>query len=253
MSLLDQVVAFDDTAGIPFALGPVAVAEDSTADFVVSKIGDPFFDTTSVTAAITLTTESTTTSSTSTTTTTSAATVLPSTTTTSVAPSTTTTTVPEAARFPDGQKLLVTWRKSGGYRFQMIGKGLEIQAAQPCETDGLLIIDAASVGTASAAFPLDAALWQPINTKKPERGCKYRKGPAVALIQIKRGKSLTVIGGAADVGIPLGADPRPVRVELRHGDVRHCFEFGPGTKADFKAEKKLLAKRAGRATGCPGR
>ena len=39
--------------------------------------------------------------------------------------------------------------------------------------------------------------------------------------------------------------------ELRHGEVRNCFEFGPGTKADFKVEKKLLAKRAGRATECP--
>jgi hypothetical protein len=51
-SIFDQMVAFDDAVGIPFVLGPVTIAEGSTADFVVSKIGNPFFDSTSVTARV---------------------------------------------------------------------------------------------------------------------------------------------------------------------------------------------------------
>lgn len=232
--LFDQAVAFDDTVGIPIALQGVEIAEGSTADFVVSKIGDPFFDTTSLTAVITQVMGPTTTSTTSITTTTVA-----------------TTTLPGTARFPEGQKLLVTRHGSGEHRLQLIGKGAEIETAQPCETDGLLVVEAAGVGAAPVAFELEAALWKPISAKSPERGCKYRKGPAARTVQIKRGKSLKVIAAAVDVGVPLGTDPRAVRVELRHGAVRHCFEFGPGTKGKFKVDKKLLAKRAGRATGCP--
>jgi hypothetical protein len=53
VSLFDEVVAFDDTVGVPFTLHSVAIADGSTADFVVSKIGAAFFDTTYVTAVIT--------------------------------------------------------------------------------------------------------------------------------------------------------------------------------------------------------
>jgi hypothetical protein len=53
VSLFDEVVAFDDTVGVSFALRSVAVDEGSTADFVVGKVGDSFFDTTFVSAVIT--------------------------------------------------------------------------------------------------------------------------------------------------------------------------------------------------------
>src|SRR4030095_3421814 len=53
VSLFDEVVAFDDTVGVPFTLRSVAIAEGSTTDFVVSKIGASSFDSTYVTAVIT--------------------------------------------------------------------------------------------------------------------------------------------------------------------------------------------------------
>ena len=101
-----------------------------------------------------------------------------------------------------------------------------------------------------SALALDAALWKPIRAAKPERGCKYRKGPVVATVLLKSGKSLAIVANADDLGIPLATDPRPVRVELRHGDVRHCLEFGGTGK--HKPGKKLLARNAPGAAACPG-
>jgi hypothetical protein len=73
----------------------------------------------------------------------------------------------------------------------------------------------------------------------------------VATVQVKAGKMLKVVAKADDLGIPLDADPRPVRIEVRHGDVRQCVEFPAGGPGGFKAGEKLLAKRAGVATVCP--
>jgi hypothetical protein len=73
----------------------------------------------------------------------------------------------------------------------------------------------------------------------------------VATVLIKPGKVLKVIAKAPDLGVPLGTDPRPVAVELRHGAVRHCFLFG-GVKSRYKPDKKLLERNAAPATVCPG-
>jgi hypothetical protein len=141
----------------------------------------------------------------------------------------------------------VKQKKSGAQRLQVIAKDPGIAPAQPCEVAGELVVEA--TGGASSRFALDAGLWKPINAAKPERGCRYRKGPVVATVQIKTGKALEIVAEAEDLGVPLASDPRPVRLELRHGDVRHCLEFG-GT-GQFKAGKKLLAKNAAQATACP--
>lgn len=152
--------------------------------------------------------------------------------------------------FPSGTKLLVKQKKSGTQRLQLIVKGPGIAATSPCEIGGALVLEAVGVGAPARLFPLEAALWKPINAKKPEKGCKYRKGPVVATVQVKAGKMLKVVASADDLGIPLATDPRPVRIEIRHGDVRHCLEFG-GTKGKHKPDKKLLAKNAAAATTCP--
>ncbi len=215
-------------------------------------------------AAICTTTSTTTTSTSSTVITTT--TIVASTTTTSMAPTTTTTTstvtsssttVPSTTtsttiagtgRLLPGRKLLVKQKKSGAQRLQMLVKDAGITAAQPCETDGELRIQAA--GAPVTSFSLDAALWKPINAKKPERGCKYRKGPVVATVQIKTGKALKIVANADELGIQLAIDPRPVWIELRHGAVRHCLEFGG--QGAHKVEKKLLARKAPQASRCPG-
>jgi hypothetical protein len=155
-----------------------------------------------------------------------------------------------AAALLPGKKLLVKTKASGVQRLQLKAKSPEIMAADPCATDGELTVEAVGAGTPPVHIPLDAALWKPINAKKPGKGCKYRKGPVVAGVKIKPGKSLKVVANGADLGVPLSTDPRPVRIELRHGSVRHCFEFG-GAKGSHKPDKKLLAKNAGPATACP--
>ena len=190
-----------------------------------------------------------TTTTTSTVTTTSTTTVTSTslvTTTTSI----TTTTVPGTVLLPPGKKLLVKQKKSGMQRLQMLAKDATVTVTQPCESDGELVIAAVGAGAAVRRFPLEASLWKPIKAKRPERGCKYRKGPVVATVQIKAGKLLKVVAAADDLGVPLTDDPKPVRIEVRHGDVRHCLEFGG--QGPFKAGKKLLAKNAGPAAGCPG-
>ena len=151
--------------------------------------------------------------------------------------------------FPPGTKLLVKKKKSGEQRLQLIAKGSEMAAALPCEVDGELVIEAVGAGAPVQRFVLEASSWKPLKAKKPEKGCKYRKGAVAASVRIKSGKMLKVIANAEDLGIPLATDPRPIRLELRHGDVRHCFEFGGIGK--HKANKKLLAKKADPAAACP--
>ena len=124
-------------------------------------------------------------------------------------------------------------------------------ADPPCQVDGELVIEAVNAAAPPVAFPLDAGGWKPIRQKKPETGCKYRKGPVVATVQIKTGKMLKVIANGDDLGVPLGTDPRPVRIAVRHGDVVHCFEFG-GEKSQHRPEKKFLARLAAPAAMCPG-
>ena len=171
------------------------------------------------------------------------------TTTTTITTGTTTTTL-AGAKFPPGKKLLVKTKKSGAQRLQLMARSPNIMAATPCAVDGELVVEAVGSGTPGRRFALDASLWTPIKKKKPERGCKYRKGPVIATVQLKAGKALKVIANGDDLGVPLATDPRPVRIEVRHGDIRHCFEFG-GTKGSHKADKKLLAKNASSAAVCP--
>lgn len=180
------------------------------------------------------------------TTTTTSTTTIASTSTTSF----TTTTLP-GVRFLPGTKLLVKRKKSGAHRLQLLARGVPVAVASPCETDGELVIESVGAGAPVRRFTLDAARWKPIANKRPEKGCKYRKGAEVATVQLKTGKMLKVVVSADDVGVPLDDDPRPVRIEVRHGDVRHCLEFG-GTKGKpLKAGKKLLARVADAATACP--
>jgi hypothetical protein len=178
-----------------------------------------------------------------------ATTTTTSTTTTS---STSTTTLPPGTTLLlPGQKLLVKRKKSGAQRLQLIVRDPSVTAASPCEVDGELVVEAVGAGAPIARFPLAASLWKPIKQRRPEKGCKYRKGPVVATVQIKSGKMLKVVANGDDLGVPLDADPRPVRLELRHGDLRHCVEFGVDTRGMHKPGKKLLARKADPATACP--
>jgi hypothetical protein len=148
--------------------------------------------------------------------------------------------------FPPGTKLLVKQKKSGVQQLKLIARSADVATTLPCEVEGELVVEA--LGTVTR-FPLEAAGWKPIRAKKPEKGCKYRKGLVVSTVRLKAGKLLKVVAKADDLGIPLARDPRPVLLEVRHDDVRHCFAFGgDGTHTDGK---KLIAKNAEPASSCP--
>jgi len=240
---------FQDVRGMTFGPDGALYVSEFGNDRVLRI--EPAFPTTSstvvtttsitTTTIVTTTTTTTTTSSTSTTSTTSTVS------TTTIVTSTTSTTIFGAVHLLPARKLLVRQKKSGTQRLQMLAKDPGVSVAQPCESNGELLVQAA--GAPMRSFPLDAALWKPIKAKKPERGCKYRKGPVVATVQIKTGKALKIVANAEDLGVALDTDPRPVRIELRHGAERHCFEFGGQGK--HKADKKLLAKNAAAPAGCP--
>jgi len=200
--------------------------------------------TSSSSSSTTISTTTTSSTVTSVTTTSSTTTTVASTSTTT---SSTTTTLPETAELLPGTKLLLKQKKSGAQRLQLIVRDAGVGVSTPCETDGALVIEAGGV---TSIFELAADLWKPIKSKRPEKGCKYRKGPVVATALLKAGKMLRVTANAENLGVSLSADPRPIRIEVRHGDARHCVEFG-GT-GPFKAGKKLLAKKAGPPSACPG-
>lgn len=112
-----------------------------------------------------------------------------------------------------------------------------------------MIIHSAGVGTPAFRVPLEATDWKPIKASKPQLGCKYA-GDVVRSLQLKRGKLLKLAAQADDLGIPIATDPRPIRIEVAHGTVRHCFEFGGG-RASHKPGKKLLVTDAAPASVCP--
>jgi len=149
--------------------------------------------------------------------------------------------------FPVGTKLVVKQKKSGAQRVKVLVKDPAVTAAMPCETAAEFVVQAA--GQSVRRWTLDAANWKPLKAKAPEKGCKYKKGPVVATLILKAGKLLKLSASGDDLGIPLDGDPRPVDVEVRHGDVRHCLRFGGEGK--HVPNKKLVSKGAAPATSCP--
>ena len=138
-------------------------------------------------------------------------------------------------------------RRTASKRWCSSASDPAVASASPCETDGELAIEATGVGGAMKSFPLAASGWKPLNKKKPAKGCKYSQsgGPAV---MVKPGK-LIKVKTKGDRGVPLTTDPRPVRIELRHGTNRHCMEFGGDGKS--VADKKLLSKSSAAPHECP--
>jgi glucose/arabinose dehydrogenase len=164
---------------------------------------------------------------------------------------TTSTTLPGEATLLPGRKLRVKQTKAGTQRLVMVVKDAALAAPVPCTVDGELVIEALGAGGGVRRIPLLAQLWKPLKAKRPERGCKYRRGPIAMTVLVKAGTMLKVVARGDDLGVPLATDPRPVRIEVRHGAARHCVEFG-GEKGKHEPNEKLIAKRAATATECPG-
>jgi hypothetical protein len=186
---------------------------------------------------------------------TSTSTSLPSSTTTTsttlAPPTSTTTTLPPDATFPAGEELLVRQNALGIARLLVMVKDPEIAAATPCDVAGELVLQPLGTDGPVRRFPLDAALWTPIDAKRPERGCRYRRGPVVANVRVKPGKAIKLLAFGRTLGLDLAGDPRPLRVEIRHGEQRYCIEFG-GSRGRYIPTRKLVAKDAAPTTACPG-
>lgn len=131
----------------------------------------------------------------------------------------------------------------------MVVKDAAVAIPAECAVDGAVAIQVG--GGAVTETPLEAALWRPLKAKKPELGCKYGRGAVVATAKVRAGKGFKIVAKGDDLGVPLATDPRPVRIELRHGTVRHCLEFG-GAMGKHVPDKKLIAKRAEATSRCPG-
>jgi hypothetical protein len=162
----------------------------------------------------------------------------------------TSTTLPGAATLLPARKLRVKQNRRGTQRLVLVARDDALAAPTPCAVDGELVIEALGAGGAVRRIPLLAPLWTPLKAKRPARGCRSRKGPVATTVLVKTGTMLKVVARGDDLGVPLATDPRPVRIEVRHGAIRHCFEFTSAT-GKHRPDAKLTGRRAPTATACP--
>jgi glucose/arabinose dehydrogenase len=248
-SLIDRTAELTPDVG---AINQISsFAEDDAGNLYILDLGGEIFRITSAEPTTTSTSVSTTTSSASSTSSSTTTSPTSSSTSTSVSgtSTTTSTTLPGSATFPPTRKLVVK-QGGGGQRLRLVVKDASIQPAMPCDVDGELIVEAVGAGGPVRHFPLAADLWRPIHRPRPERGCRYRRGPVARLVRLKTGKSLVVVAKGDDLGVPLATDPRPVRIEVRQGDQRYCVELG-GATARYVPGRRLVATRADPAAACP--
>ncbi len=149
---------------------------------------------------------------------------------------------------PPGRRLKVQRTRSGSQRLRLAARDAAIRPHAPCEVDGDLVIESRGAGEAPRRFVLDPSGWRPIRRKKPERGCRYDGASVVRSIRLRDGR-LRVSALADDLGVPLGDDPTPVRIRLRHGERNYCFTFG-GTVA-HRPVRRLVARGAPAVEACP--
>jgi hypothetical protein len=77
---------------------------------------------------------------------------------------------------------------------------------------------------------------------------RARAGPVTSIVFRSR-RALRIAGHGALLEQSLGAEPSVVRVELRLGPYRYCFEFGGGLQR-FSPGTMLLRKAALRPLAC---
>jgi len=110
------------------------------------------------------------------------------------------------------------------------------------------VIEARGAGAAAIRLPLDPGGWRPIRRNQRERGRRYDGDGVARKIRLQAGK-LRVSAQANDLGVPLGDDPTPLRLRLRHGERNFCFTFG-GTVRQ-RTGRQLVARNAPALEACP--
>jgi CSLREA domain-containing protein len=178
-------------------------------------------------------------------------------TTTTIGGSTTTTTLP-AALLLTGRKLLLTDSPTRPAKRKAVllskdpaltlgdGNG---SADDPVVNGGSLRVVAVGGDGFDTTYDLPPEGWVYLKGEGNDRGYKFRRGTPVRKLILKPGKSLKILAKGDALAHTLTTQPDAVRVELRLGARRYCFEFG-GTPT-FKAARRYKAKNAGAPTACP--
>ena len=149
---------------------------------------------------------------------------------------------------PAARSLKVKNKASGPQQMALVARDATIVAHESCDVDGELVIESRGAGATAVRFQLEPVYWRPIRQDQPERGCRYDAGPVVRQLKIRDGE-LRIKAAAADLGVPLGDNPAPVRVRLRHGERHYCFTFGGDVK--HRAGKRLSSRNAPAGGACP--
>ena len=102
-------------------------------------------------------------------------------------------------------------------------------------------------------YVLPASHWRYIGVIESKHGYDYKdfggvSGPIHYLI-LRNGRPSKVEGRGPQLNFSLEADPRPVNIEMRFGNLLHCLSFGG--KTYFTPNYKVVGHRAPPPATCP--
>jgi hypothetical protein len=151
---------------------------------------------------------------------------------------------------PRGRLLRLRARGTRPPRLHLVMADPVVATADPCDATGEFAIEATGAGLRARRYPLDTTSWSATGKRRSRRACGYRSADRTMAIRITSGKRLAAKVTRPDLAIPLAADPRPLRIEIRHGDRRHCVEFGG--KGPFTEDRAVVSRLAPAGGACPG-
>lgn len=176
--------------------------------------------------------------------------VEPTTTTTTTTTSTTTTsttTTTLLTQFLPGARLLIAPTK-----LVLVAKDKSLTVGSgPGSNDDPTVMGGSLrvVGTGfDQTYDLAPSAWRYLSEKRHEKGYRLSNASPITAVTVKKGKGLKLVA-KGDLAMSLDADLKPVQVQLRLGQFRHCMTFG-GTIL-WKAGTKWQAKKAPTADSCP--
>jgi hypothetical protein len=106
-----------------------------------------------------------------------------------------------------------------------------------------------SSGGFDVEYDLPASRWKHLRRAGAGKGYRFRRLSPIKSIVVKPGKLVKIVANGPELTLPLNVDPGPVRVILRLGEHRYCFEFGG--EVTFREARLFRAKRAPAPTACP--
>jgi len=148
---------------------------------------------------------------------------------------------------PPGRRLKVRRTKSGSQRLLVLARDAGTEAHGPCEVDGDLVIESLGAAEPPRRFQLETEGWRP-SRGGSQSGCRYDGGTVVRRLRLRANK-MRILAVADDLGVPLGDDPTPVRIKLRHGERNYCLTFGGAVT--HRPDRGVEARDAPPLETCP--